>query len=263
MNQHYVTLIFLAVAVASCGEDAVRIEIPFAATHAGSPVSCASDADLQLSDLRFYLHDLALIDANGKKSPITLLEDDWQQTNLALIDLEDGSGGCVNGTPEINSVARGAVSMASPAALEFTLGVPFEYNHRDPLTAAPPLGEPDMHWHWRGGYKFLRAGVKSESDSFWIHLGSTGCRGTIQNITACDAPNRVQVRIDDFSVGDVVAIDIAELVAGSTLADGEPGDCSSGPAETSCVAAFTALGLNHGTGQPSGTQRLFSLRSAP
>ena len=43
-----------------------------------------------------------------------------------------------------------------------------------------------------------------------------------------------------------------------TVADGEGSDCSSGPAETSCVAPFRALGLDHATGGVSGPQRLFT-----
>ena len=119
-----------------------------------------------------------------------------------------------------------------------------------------------MHWHWRGGYKFLRAGVATDDDGFWLHLGSTGCEGTIQNITGCRAPNRVEVRLDEFVVGrDSVAIDIEALLAGADLADGIASDCASGPADTSCGAPFEALGLNIANPGAAGAQSVFRRRA--
>ena len=101
-----------------------------------------------------------------------------------------------------------------------------------------------MHWHWRGGYKFLRAGLRDGTRNFWIHLGSTGCEGTLQNITGCSAPNRVTVELDAFDwQRDAVRIDLAELVKGVTIEDDATVSCSSGPAESSCAAPFAALGL--------------------
>jgi uncharacterized repeat protein (TIGR04052 family) len=216
-----------------------------------------------MTDLRFYVHNLRLEDADGQFHAVQLVPGEWQQADLALIDLEDGSGNCINGTTVTNSTARGTVSGQDFRALEFTLGVPFSKNHADPLQATQPLGDADMHWHWRGGYKFLRAGLKSESDSFWIHLGSTGCTGTIRNISGCDAPNRVTVRLEPFTPGDDVLVDLVALAGDDVLGDGVPTDCSSGPAEEDCSAAFAALGLNHATGRQEISQRLFSLRPAP
>jgi len=139
--------------------------------------------------------------------------------------------------------------------------VPFSLNHANPMTAGPPLDDSDMHWHWRSGYKFLRAGVRTEKDGFWIHVGSTGCEGTVGHITSCRSPNRIQIELPEFTPGEsAVAIDLAALAAGIDLDDGEPGDCSSGPAESSCVAPFGALGINHSTGEQAGTQSVFSVR---
>ncbi|MDZ7643630.1 MAG: MbnP family protein [Woeseiaceae bacterium] len=60
--------------------------------------------------------------------------------------------------------------------LRLTLGVPADLNHGDPLHAPAPLTQTPMHWHWRSGYKFLRAGVTRGADGYWLHLGSTRCR---------------------------------------------------------------------------------------
>lgn len=263
MFWRYVTSITMVGLITACSESSSRIEIPFAATFANTSLSCDGAAGVNLTDLRFYVHQLSVFDADGESHAVELEVDDWQQSDLALLDLEDGSGNCLNGTAEMNAVVRGVTTSRDVRGLEFTLGVPFESNHGDPLTATPPLGDADMHWHWRGGYKFLRAGIKSENDSFWIHLGSTGCEGTIRNITGCSAPNRVTVHLDDFVPGDIVLVDLAELVADGAFADAAPSDCSSGPAETSCGDPFAAFGLQHATSGAADAQRVFSVQRQP
>lgn len=235
--------------------------MPFQAVFRGAPIVCNEAAGVQLTDLRFYVADIGLTDSAGNRRELTLDADDtWQQARLALVDLENGEAGCANGTAARHAVLTGTIRQGSYRGLDFTLGVPFARNHGDPLSAAAPLGDADMHWHWRGGHKFLRAGLRTANDGFWMHLGSTGCRGTIGHITACDSPNRVTVRLADYVPGDTVTIDLAGLVATGELDDGTPTDCSSGPAEEHCVNAFSALGLAHDSGAASGEQRLFSRR---
>jgi uncharacterized repeat protein (TIGR04052 family) len=263
MHWRYLMAFAALAGMAACSKAPSVVEVEFVATYAGSPVSCQQPASVSMTDLRFYVHKLRFEDANGRFHPVRLAANDWQQPDLAFLDLEDGSGSCQNGTSVTNSRIQGTVSGENFRALEFTLGVPFDRNHGDPLLAEPPLGDADMHWHWRGGYKFLRAGVRSDSDGFWLHLGSTGCAGTIRNITSCSAPNRVAVRLEGFALGDAVAVDLAALAAAGMLGDATPTDCSSGPAEQHCAAAFAALGLSHAGGAPSGGQQLFSIRRTP
>ncbi|MGI9220549.1 MAG: MbnP family copper-binding protein [Woeseiaceae bacterium] len=263
MFRRYVTLLTVLVLIASCGESSSRVEIPFAATIGGTPIACNASPGAELTDLRFYVYKLRMIDLDGQEHPITLEAGAWQQTDLAFVDLEDATGGCLNGTTEMNAVIRGTAASRDYRGLTFSVGVPFSRNHGDPLTATAPLGDADMHWHWRGGYKFLRAGIKTDEDSFWIHLGSTGCEGTIRNITGCNAPNRAEIRLSEFRPGDTINIDLAALAGDGALTDGEASDCSSGPAETDCANAFAALGLVHATGDAASAQQVFSLRTRP
>lgn len=262
MIGRYVMLFLVIGLIAACGESTSRVEIPFVVSFGGAEIDCDSEMAVKLTDLRFYVHNLRLVTADGEERPLELAVDSWQQANLALIDLENGSGNCLNGTADLNTALRGAVQGTDFRGLAFTLGVPFSSNHGDPLTAEAPLGDADMHWHWRGGYKFFRAGIRSDDDGFWIHLGSTGCEGTIQNITGCTAPNRVEVRLEEFQQGDAVAVDLAALVSAATLADQQPSDCSSGPAESSCTESFAAFGLSH-SGSETGSQRVFAIESRP
>ena len=81
------------------------------------------------------------------------------------------------------------------------------------------------------------------------------------HITGCNFPNRIEVELPGF-VPDThaVAVDLTALLAGTSLDDAVRSDCSSGPAETSCVAPFAALGIDFKTGKQTGSQRVFSLR---
>jgi uncharacterized repeat protein (TIGR04052 family) len=218
-----------------------------------------------LTDLRFFVSAITLIDASGIEYDLDVSADEqWQQEGLALIDLENGLAACLNGSEALNASVSGTAPEATFTALRFTLGVPFELNHANPLIARPPLDNAAMHWHWRSGYKFLRAGVATDSDSFWIHLGSTGCEGTVQNISGCRYPNRVVVELNDFTPGsDQVEVDLAALFLSVDLDDGKPSDCSSGPAESACVEPFSALGLplnNNMPGPIIGSQNVFRTR---
>lgn len=263
MTARVAALILLAALPLACAEPPMRVQIPFMAVFEGSPIECRDDGFAKLTDLRFYVYDVYLTDASGATQKVELTADNaWQQPNLALLDLENGDGRCLNGTLEVNDSLIGNIAAGDYRGLSFTLGVPFEQNHADPLLAAPPLGDAAMHWHWRGGYKFLRAGFATADDGFWIHLGSTGCEGTLQNISGCRAPNRVTVRLDHFVPGrDVVLVELDALVAGPELDDAMASDCSSGPTEEHCIAAFQALGLDHASGATTGVQRLFSNRA--
>ena len=250
---------------ASCGKPAVELSIPFIVEFAGQDINCNSDSDTWLTDLRFYVADISVLDGDGNLTPVRLHRDEiWQQEKITLIDLEHGGANCINGTGGVNQILRGAVPAGDYKGLQFTLGVPFDFNHRDPLLAEAPLDDAAMHWHWRGGYKFLRAGIGNAGDSFWIHLGSTGCAGTIQNITGCTAPNRVTVTLNDIAPRQAaVVIDLAGLIKPGELADGTATDCSSGPAEEHCATAFAAFGIDHASGKQVGKQTIFSGRRFP
>jgi uncharacterized repeat protein (TIGR04052 family) len=251
----------LAALTASCGQPDLGVTIPFVATWHGNPLDCRGTSPA-LTDLRFYVSNPRLIDADGHASDLSFASEvSWQNDAVALIDLENGEGECMNGTAEVFPDIVGVVRAGEYRGLRFTIGVPFLLNHANPLVAEPPLDDPDMHWHWRSGYKFLRAGVRTEMDSFWIHAGSAGCDGTVGHITGCRFPNRVDVYLPDFEPGDsVVRIELTELLAGTDMDDGVATDCSSGPPETSCLAPFAALGIDFPTGENLGSQSVFQVQ---
>jgi hypothetical protein len=121
-----------------------------------------------------------------------------------------------------------------------------------------------MHWHWLSGYKFMRVGVRSDSDSYWLHLGSSHCDGNVGAAIECRAPNRISVQLADFDPAtNRIVIDIAPLIAAGNLDDGTGSDCSSGPDEQACSGAFAALGLPFGDNTEQASQRIFRSEPAP
>lgn len=261
MSKRRIPALALAFLGASCSQPNQELSIPFSATWDGAPVDCSSTSPA-LSDLRFYVSELQLIDSGGAATDAHFATGlQWQNDAVALIDLEDGTGACMNGTTETSSELVIVVPPGDYRGLRFTVGVPFGQNHQNPLAAEPPLDDPDMHWHWRSGYKFLRAGIRTGNDGFWIHTGSAGCEGTVGNISNCRLPHRVAVDLPDFVPGtNSINIDLAQLLSGTNLDDELASDCSSGPPESACVAPFAALGIDFESGQQDSTQRVFSMQ---
>ena len=253
----------LLLMVSACSAPQQTIEIPFVPRFGEQPISCGADATgMAMTDLRFYVHDLRLLDTDGTDTPVTMLEDPlWQSNAVALLDFEDGAEACINGTQPTNTVIRAQVPEGEYSGIRFRIGVPEYLNHADPLRAEAPLNYSAMHWHWRTGYKFLRAGVANDDDGFWIHLGSSRCEGTSSNVRSCNAPNRPLVELPAFLPGeDAVEVDLQQLVREIDLTDGSPTDCSSGPAESACNMPFKALGLDFATGATGGAASVFRKR---
>jgi len=244
----------------SCSKPYLGLKIPFVATWGGKTIQCA-DSGIALSDLRFYISDIELLDTDGSPHALELHADiPWQQHDLALIDLENGQGACTNGTGDTFAYLVGSVAPGEYQGLRFTVGVPFDRNHSDPLNAPPPLDDPAMHWHWRSGYKFIRAGVKTSNDGVWIHVGSAGCKGTVRNISACRFPNRAKIELRQYAPNsDKISVDLKSLFEGVDFDDGQATDCSSGPAESACKLPFAALGIDFESGNSLGRQQVFSI----
>ena len=131
------------VLIAGCGRE-LAVDIPFTATWQGEPLTCNSEQPT-LTDLRLYINNLQLIDAAGTAYDVRYAtEYAWENDAVALIDLEDGTGACENGTPEIYDRLIGAVPQRDYRGLRFTVGVPFRLNHANPLTANPLLDDSAM-----------------------------------------------------------------------------------------------------------------------
>jgi uncharacterized repeat protein (TIGR04052 family) len=256
-------LIAVLITLSACVEPSFPVTIDYAIRYGGKPISCTQPVDgVVLTDLRFFVHGVTLTTLSGEPTSVDLIVDGtWQGEQVALLDFEDGQGACVNGSKQVNSSIRGVVAQQGPfRGIRFTLGIATDQNHRDPITATAPLDYTAMHWHWLSGYKFMRVGLATanNSDGVWMHLGSSRCDGSIGEGIHCSSPNRVEVLIDDFvPENQRIVLDLQRLFADADLADGAPSNCSSGPAETSCVGPFRALGLPAGENANTSRQSVF------
>ena len=294
----------------------------------------SSSTTITPTDFRLYVSNLALIDEGGNAVPVELEQDGkWQHENTALLDFEDGTGACDNGTAEINNTVIGTIPEGNYQSLQFTLGVPKKLNHKDAATAPSPLNLTSMWWNWQGGYKFLRADIETDGDisnvssttsqsdnnvqinqqrnstqedsqtttqtnnqtsifkngqgthsqtsstttesqdinhdgenissnSYLIHIGSTGCRDSAKSqLFGCANPNRATITLEDFNPDDnVVVADLAELLYDTDLSSNQPNTptgCMSSPDDSDCNAIMQRLGLSfNGTTSAEG-QRFF------
>jgi uncharacterized repeat protein (TIGR04052 family) len=224
---------------------------------------------ITVGDLRLYVSAVRLIRDDGVDVPLSLTPDGlWQQNDVALLDFEDGTKSCANGTPELRSVVEGLVPSAQYVGVRFVVGVPFEKNHREPTLQPSPLNLTRMFWNWNGGYKFLRIDLKTtgQPQGWSIHLGSTGCTphdGPTTVPIACTSINEVTVNFPAFDVDhDVVRFDLRSLLADSNVDVNQEDTavgCMSGPDDEDCAPLFHQLGLPFNKA-PSGMQRVFAVR---
>lgn len=241
-------------------------DAPFACGRSYAGIGTAGST-IQATEFKFFVHDVQLTTRDGRAVPVALTQDGlWQSGSVAMLDFEDGTGGCSNGNAEVRDVVEGAVPPGDYTGVRFTLGVPFDRNHLD-LTAQPsPLSLTRMFWAWNSGYKFLRLDLKTEGAQTWmVHLGSTECSptGSATTIpTACKHPNRVEVALDGFDPSrDAIRLDVAELLRTSDVSKNQPktaSGCMSGQADGDCAGLFAALGLPFGSAS-GGTQRAFGV----
>lgn len=269
----------LLLAATACGEsnepsvsqeDHVSLTLRFEARVGELPFSCGQQLDAlgtsgveaEPMDLRLYVHDVRLLRDGGEPAPFSFEADGvWQSDTVALLDFEDASGRCSEGTEETNTLLRGRAPPGDYTGVVFRIGVPTAQNHLDLSTAAPPLNVPDLYWSWQGGYKYLKAELYTEGhhDGYLLHLGAQGCGGSpASGVFDCVAENLAEITLK----GDIsapVTLGVVALFAGVDLAaqpdmqtDLVPG-CMSGLGDPECAPLLAAFGL------PSGEQKVFSL----
>ena len=277
------------------------VSIQFAAQVNGQDFTCdgipntgvgTKGSDYNVTDFRLYIHDAHIHDElTGEEYEIELTQDGkWQLDDVAMLDFEDGTNGCV-GTLDTNSEIVGQVTIPATIDLSatevcFEVGLPADKNHLDTTDAEPPLNSVDMLWAWKLGRKYVKidgvGGPGVEDEAFKLHLGAQGCPAGAGNeapVTACTVPNTFEVCVADFDVAnDVVAVDPApvfemnDITANLSVnvpmnpAAPKPG-CQSFIDDLDCEEIMPRLGLNYDygrvsiTGAPSaytGEQKLFS-----
>lgn len=254
-----------------------KVSIEFAALAGTLPIKCGekitnignTSATVELKDLRFYVSNVHLMDAADKEVPITLDSNEWQADGVALVDLEDGTGLCKDGTAATNLKVTGTVPTGTYTGVGYTVGVPAALSHSDFAAAKAPLDVQAMAWSWQSGRKFLKievnpdAGVttpatdttaESTSSTFNVHLGSTGCTGAFTNgaVPTCLASNRMAFHSHNFNATtQKIGVDVQSLLAGNnvTVDSGGPKGCMSGKTDPECAAIFDKLKIDQASGE--------------
>jgi uncharacterized repeat protein (TIGR04052 family) len=242
------TLNFVAAigeSMAVCGED--------------YPAVGADSATISFNDFRLYVSNIHLLTTDGDRVRFELEQDGvWQVDDVALLDFEDGTGGCAEiGNAALNGQVIGSAPAGEYVGLTFDMGVPFGLNHQDVTTAASPLNIAAMWWNWQGGYKFIRVDIMTddpENPAWNLHVGSTGCESPAAVIPPeerCTRPNLPSVTLESFDFeNDVIVADLASLLTGITLYESTPmpPGCMSGFDDPDCPALFANFGLTFDTG---------------
>lgn len=256
------------------GESATPFTITFEGRVGAEVFSCASTykglgvaaTDVKIADYRLYIHEVRLHEKGGGDVPLTLDQDGvWQVQDLALLDFEDKSGSCSNGTVETNKKIVGKAPARDYDGISFRLGVPFALNHADASVAPSPLNLSGLFWSWNAGYKYMRVDTIPEGGSgpFLFHLGSTDCEGDFADggVKICARPNIADVVLTGFDPAkNKVVVDYGAIVANSDLSKdmgGAPG-CMSGATDPECAPIFKLVGIDitDGTVHPE-QQKLF------
>lgn len=251
------------------------MRLRFQAMVGSQPFACGqsyvSSAGVSFTpaDLRLFVQDVALITSDGMEQPITLdVRAPWQLEDVALLDFEDGTSGCLAGTSELNVEVTGHVPDGDYRGLVFSNGVPETRNHADPTLLPPPLQAGSMAWGWLLGYRFLMAEVAelgtpadaAVPGSALLHVGSTACSGnpSAGGIT-CNKPNRNRIRLAEFDTdSDAVIVDLAGLFDGTDLS--QVTTCHSSGDE--CAPFFERVGINLDNGTPTQRQALYRVAPA-
>jgi len=217
-------------------------------------------SSVRVTDFRFFVSNVRLVDELDKESPVSLSNDGkWQNDKVGLIAFESGDGKCAEN--EINQEVKGTVTAGAYVGLRFTLGVPAPDNHVDPATAPSPLNLTRMFWSWNAGYKFLRLEMNTtgQPKGYVLHLGSTDCKAAVpgdQSTTQCSFENRPDIFLPQFNLSsNVVNVDLKALYDGVNVDVNQEQTgvgCMSAQRDSDCAGVFKNLGLPFRGAKPVG-----------
>ncbi len=228
----------------------------------------AADTDVSFTELKLYVSEIELLSADGAVPAELVADGVWSNGSTVLLDFEDATGSCANGTPETNTVVNVEVPAGDYTGVRFKVGVPFEENHQDVAVAPSPLNLTSMFWNWNGGYKFVRIDGRAQNGEaeggFVFHVGSTGCtmpEGS-EMVESCANPNRAEIELNGFTPGSsTIQMDVATLFgdADFTPANAASINCQSFPTQDVCSQIFPRMGLGFGD-TPAAEQSVFSVQ---
>lgn len=286
-------LLLLTTACGTHGSEAFSLR--FAAVANDAPVTCtdtitglgpAGDVTAGISDLRFYVSNLQLLDETGAVVEHTLDTNDFQYTSdagsVALIDLTGNTegtcdGGAVafsEGTARTNDLLTGTTELHHVTGVRFDVGVPQDLMKaviaENTVEGAPsPLNE--MYWTWASGYRhfvfnFAVTDAEGTRGDGYLHIGSMDCGPddglALEDRAACGFVNTPTVDLPTFDLeADTVRIDVAaalraldfvapvyDMTTFEVIGEGPGVECHSSPMQPDCPTIFGNFGVNDLTG---------------
>jgi len=251
----------------------LAVTLAFAPVVGSQPFACgqtyphmgSEDSTVTPRDFRFYASNLQLVDASGARVALTLTDNAWQHAGVALVDFEDATGGCQDGTPELNLTITGTAPRGTYRGVAFDIGIPEALNHQDLTSMPSPMNLTSLWWDWNFGHIFFAAvshvDLAGGTNDHYVHLGATGCTGdaTKGDAVTCTNANRPHVELTSFDPAtDTITVDYRAVLAGSALTSSV--GCHSFSADT-CTAPYAALGLDFATGgMGPDVQHVFEVR---
>jgi uncharacterized repeat protein (TIGR04052 family) len=245
----------------SCSRSSDGKSIDVEIWYNGSPLDCNSfeihKQVWSIQKLAFFISHVKFSDDNTEHQP-KLITTHWQTDDVALIQPYivdcDAIPKSDNKSSPDEQVASKAlktnhhlkfttpVDLDSAALLSFTLAVPFELNHQNPLSQPSPLNLPSMFWSWRSGHKFFRLDMQTPDKNWVFHLGSVGCAAasTMRSPQSeCIQPNRVSFQLDKKHDGTKLVMHLDRLIANTSFQDN--GSCLFHSGQESCIVLMANL----------------------
>lgn len=227
----------------------IPVTLQFQAIADGAPFACgrdvpnqgaASNSTLRFGDLRMFLMNVGLVDRSGNTALLELDANDWQDANIALLDF--AGDGCAQSDVDTNFTVTGTVVGGDYVGVAFTIGVPFEQNHRaiDFQTPAP-LQKADLFEGVPYGYNFIKLDLASRGkpDGWPVRLRSSGCRfSDAGGVADCLLPNRATFVLPAFDhETQTIQFDISNLLSRNNLDDNA--ETVTGPTSEGCLSEAT------------------------
>ncbi len=243
----WVLLFSMALSLGACKNKNLNptFNLVFAGTVNGEPLECGriyeeigqSKSSIEVRDVRFYVHDIEFIQADGSVTPLTLKKDDEFQLSytkpdgteggLALVDFTntDSEMCSLRGTKTIHTTVSGRAPQAEYTAVRFKVGVPQELNHVDGSVSAPPLNAYGMQWTWTSGYRHMKIDVKATTndktkEAYYFHPGAQGCEsttGTVKGPYKCTMNFAPEFELELNPETQAVELDLARFYAQDDL----------------------------------------------
>jgi uncharacterized repeat protein (TIGR04052 family) len=206
------------------------------------------DKAWSIEQFQFFLSNIEVMSSDAKWHQLRLIKNTYQDENVVLLGMNCRERKQKNDTEALGNwsiTVDDKVALTSMQKLRFTLGVPFEKNHLNPIVQASPLNLSSMFWVWQTGHKFLRSELSSEDEQWLFHLGSTGCKApSVMRTpkTPCRYPNTFDVEValaNDIGEQLTLQVNLARLLENVKLASAS--NCQSEHDNSSCQQLFENL----------------------